>query len=211
MRRFIGFSASLVLMCAGLAAADSSQQPEPVASPSKLFEAGSYDLVTSQVQAKVESGEASLEDVFWAGQSLVRLDRRGEAVEAFRRLDSGDDETWVAIGRSAAALAENQRQAAIEQAVRATELGPDHFYANYQHGLVRMDAQQWALAAPAFERATQVDGNSAYAHYYAGMAYNRLKRLDRMLPHLTRFLELAPNAPERPAVQQVLKALGAMR
>ena len=43
------------------------------------------------------------------------------------------------------------------------------------------------------------------------MAYNRLKRIDRMAAHLARFLELAPNAPEREQVQHVLRLIKGMR
>jgi tetratricopeptide (TPR) repeat protein len=180
--------------------------------PVRLYEAGQYDAAASQVSARADAGEASPEDLFWAGQSLVRLSRDGEAAGLFRRLGGEDDnDPWRAVGRSAAALAEGQREVALQQAVRAVELGPELFYAQYQHGLARMDAQQWQPAADAFERATQIDDGAAYAHYYAGMAYNRLKRIDRMATHLNRFIELAPNAPEREQVQNVLRMLKGMR
>lgn len=199
--------AAVLLGGAGLAASQ-----EPAASPARLFEAGQYDAAVAQVGGRAEAGEASREDVFWAGQSLMRLNRDGEAAGLFRRLGAEDDsDPWRAVGRSAAALAEGQRDAAQQQAVRAVELAPDLFYSQYQHGMVRMDAQQWQPAADAFERAAQIDGGAAYAHYYAGMAYNRLKRVDRMAVHLTRFLELAPNAPEHEQVQNVLRMLKSMR
>jgi tetratricopeptide (TPR) repeat protein len=194
-----------VLLGSSLAAA---QDPSPV----RLFEAGQYDAAVSQVKGRLEAGDTAPEDVFWAGQGLVRLGRDGEAAEMFRRLGGEDDsDPWRAIGRSAAALAEGNQEAALLQAVRATELAPDAFYANYQHALARMKAEQWQPAADAFERATQIDGSIAYAHYHAGMAYNRLKRTDRMATHLARFLELAPNAPEREQVQHVLRLIKGMR
>lgn len=185
---------------------------EPAPSPVRLYESGQYEAAASQVKGRLEAGEASPEDIYWGGQSLVRLDRDGEAAELFRRL-GGDDENnpWRAVGRSAAALAEGQQEVALQQAVRATELAPDSFYTNYQHALSRSKSEQWQPAADAFERATQIDGSVAYAHYHAGMAYNRLKRMDRMATHLARFLELAPNAPEREQVQHVLRLLKGMR
>lgn len=193
----------------GVAATVAAQ--EPTASPVRLFEAGQYEAAAAQVQGRLEAGETPPEDVYWAAQSLVRMDRDAEAAGVFRRLGGEDGDPWRAVGNSAAALAEGQKDVALQQALRAVELAPDLFFSQYQHALVRMDAQQWQPASEAFERATEIDGNAAYAHYYAGMAYNRLKRIDRMVPHLQRFLELAPQAPEREQVQQVLRMMKSMR
>ena len=191
------------------AAASTLAQDPPPASPARLFEGGNYEAAATQVK---EQGAAPAEDLFWAGQSLRRLDRHGEAAETFRRLGQEDDQDpWRHVGRSAAALAEGRREEALQEATRATELAPDQFYANYQLGLVRTEMQQWPQAAAALQRATDIDGGVAYAHYYAGMAANKVKRMDRMAVHLTRFLELAPNAPEKEQVQQVLKVLKGMR
>jgi tetratricopeptide (TPR) repeat protein len=197
---------AVVLGSAGLAGAQ-----EPAASAQRLYESGQYEAAVSQVRERLDAREASPEDIFWAGQGLVRLGRAGEAADLFRRLGGEDDDPWRAVGRSAASLAEGQAQAALPAAVRATELAPDLFYAQYQHALVRMELQQWQPAADAFERAAGIDGGVAYAHYHAGMAYNRLKRMDRMAMHLTRFLELAPEAPEREQVQHVLRLIKGMR
>jgi hypothetical protein len=51
----------------------------------------------------------------------------------------------------------------------------------------------------------------AYAHYYAGMAYNKAKRVDLMATHFERFLKLAPAAPERPVVESVMRTVRGRR
>ena len=196
----------------GVAGWVTAQDEPPAASPARLFEAGDYEAVANQVKGRVEAGGAPAEDLFWAGQSLRRLDRAGEAVELFRRIGGEDDQDpWLHVGRSAAALAEGQREQAVQEAARAAELAPDLFFAHYQLGLARSEMQQWPQAVTALERATELDGSAAYGHYYAGMAYNKTRRMDRMASHLARFLELAPNAPEREQVQQVLRLMKGIR
>jgi tetratricopeptide (TPR) repeat protein len=207
MKRHVVFLAITAVL--GATATSWSQEEAPQATPAKMYEGGHYEAVANQVK---ERGEAPPEDVFWAAQSLRRLDRGGEAVEMFRRLGGEDEQDpWRLIGRSAAALAEGQQEQALQQATRAAEVAPDLFYAHYQLGLVRSEMQQWQPAAAALQRATEIDGGMAYAHYYAGMAYNKIKKMDRMAQHLARFLELAPNAPEREQVQQVLRVLKGIR
>ena len=46
-----------------------------------------------------------------------------------------------------------------------------------------------------------------YAHYYAGLAYNQIKRPDKMLEHFRTFLKLAPEAPEAPKVRALLRGI----
>jgi Tfp pilus assembly protein PilF len=58
-----------------------------------------------------------------------------------------------------------------------------------------------------FERATQLDPMFAYAHYYAAISYSRIKQADRTASHFQTFLQLAPNAPERAAVESIMRAL----
>jgi Flp pilus assembly protein TadD len=62
-------------------------------------------------------------------------------------------------------------------------------------------------AIPELERAATLAPNHAYAHYYLGMSYNQTDRKDLSIAHLRRFLELAPDAPEAPAVRSFLSKM----
>lgn len=48
---------------------------------------------------------------------------------------------------------------------------------------------------------------SAYGHYYIGLAQYGLKRRDKTVEHFQRFLSLAPNAPEASRVESLLRSL----
>lgn len=209
-KRYIPFV--LFVLGVGTTAPVFAQDPaQPPASPAKLYEAGQYDAAAGQVQQRLEQGDVPQGDIYWAAQALLRGGRGGDAMALLQRLGDGDDDPWSAIRQSAVALAEGNHEAAAHHAARATELAPDSFFAHYQLGRVRHETQQWAPAATAFSRAAELDGQAAYAHYYAGVAYNRLKRIDPMAVHFRRFLELAPAAPEREQVEQLLKLLKGMR
>jgi tetratricopeptide (TPR) repeat protein len=47
----------------------------------------------------------------------------------------------------------------------------------------------------------------AYAYYWRGQAYQRSKQIARMMDDYRRFLRLAPDAPEAPAVKALLGGL----
>lgn len=208
MRRFVILAVSLLLGASGALLA---QEPAPPPTPSKLYEAGQYEAAASQVQQRLEEGEVPPGDLFWAAQAMQRAGQAGEARALLERLGGNEDDPWSAVRQSALALLDGDADGAARHATRATELAPDLFHAHYQLGRARHEAQQWPAAAAAFTRAAELDGNAAYAHYYAGVAYNRLKRIDPMATHFRRFLELAPSAPEREQVEQLLKLLKGLR
>ncbi len=209
MRRFVLFAMSIVLVAAGARA--QAQEQVPPASPARLFEAGKYDEAAGQVRQRLEAGEVPAGDLFWAAQALVRAGRGGEAVALFERLGGGEDDPWTEVRQSGVQLVNGNSEGALHHGTRATQLAPDLFYGHYQLGLALHERQQWAAASAAFSRASELDGGAAYAHYYAGVAYNRLKRIDSMVVHFKRFLDLAPDAPERDQVEQLLKLLRGIR
>lgn len=200
MRRF-GMVFGALVACAGLVGAE-----EQASSARSMLEAGKYQEAVEAVASRGD--EAAPQEIYVAGQSLNRLDRHGEARDMFRRLDAGDEENaWTFIGRSAIAAIDGQRDAALEAATRAATLAPDQFHTQYQLGLVKIAADDFGGAAEALERATQIDDGDAYAHYYAGVAFNKIRRLDKMAEHFRAFVQIAPEAPERPQVDAILRTL----
>ena len=146
------------------------------------------------------------EQAYLAGQARLRLKQNSEARAAFKRLASGsDDSAWTWIGRSALAQLERNRGEALDAAKRAVSLDKRLAEAHYQLGLVYNDRGDFKEAAGAFADAVKQKPTMAYAHYYAGAANNKIKRMDRMANHFERFVKLAPDAPERPAVESMLR------
>lgn len=79
--------------------------------------------------------------------------------------------------------------------------GPDR---DYVRGLLQLGRQQNSDAAASLESYLQKNPDNAYAHYYAGLAYNGAKRPDKMLTQFELFLRLRPDAPEAKKVRAVL-------
>jgi tetratricopeptide (TPR) repeat protein len=97
--------------------------------------------------------------------------------------------------------------AAIEPLKKAIALDDNYAEAHFGLGLAYVKMKDTSRAVPELERAAKCEPNHAYAHYYLGMAYNQTDKKDLSIAHLRRFLELAPDAPEAPAVRSFLSKM----
>ena len=79
--------------------------------------------------------------------------------------------------------------------------------AHFQLGLALAKSQNWSEAAAEFDKVNELDPANAYAYYYGGLMHYRANRPDRMANRFERFLALAPNAPERPEVTQIMSTI----
>lgn len=74
-------------------------------------------------------------------------------------------------------------------------------------GSIFLNKKQYKEAEADLNKAIQLDGKNAYAHYYMGMTQSGLKRTDQMVKHFEIFLQLAPNAPEATRVKSLLRSI----
>lgn len=181
-------------------------QAAPPSDAQKLFESGRYEALLTRVE---DAEEPAPESRYLAGHSALKMKPPdpSRAVSLFRGLGGAEDDPWTFIGRSAAAAAEHQAEAAVAAARQAVTLAPSLLFAQYQLGLAYAEARNWPGALEAFEKAATIQPTFAYAHYGAGMASYQVKRVDRMAIAFERFLKLAPDAPERPAVEALMRTI----
>jgi tetratricopeptide (TPR) repeat protein len=163
-----------------------------------LFEAGKF-------QAVVEQSAAAPAAQYLKGLAHLKLNQPDAAKEAFGRL--GADGAWKSVGQSATALADGNQDAALAAAQAAVGANAGLAEAQYQLGVVLEARGDRAGAADAFVRATKANPQMAYAHYHAGMNFYEAKRVDQMAVYFENFLKLAPNAPERPAVESIMRTV----
>jgi tetratricopeptide (TPR) repeat protein len=180
----------LLFAIAGLAAQDDVR---------KLFEAGKYPEVIARTPAN-----APPDAQFVKGLAHLKLNQADAAKEAFGRLDGG---AWKAVGQSAIAMADGNQDAALAAAKSAVSENPGLAEAQYQLGSVLEARNERPAAADAFVKATQANPQMAYAHYHAGMNFYEAKRVADMAVYFENFLKLAPNAPERPAVESIMRTI----
>lgn len=214
---------TLSLFAGQMAAA---QDPPPqISAAQRAFEAGQYDQSLQAIAEARERNEAGVQEAFLAAHVHLRRKQNDQAKAELTRLAESDDETWRLVGESSTLLIDNNLDRSLELATEATnrinarnasapaDASPDtatqlrDFPAFYQLGLIKTRREDWTGAAEAFERAAQLNPSFAYTYYYAGSAYSRLKQADRVASHFERFLKLAPNAPERAAVQSIMRTL----
>ena len=169
----------------------------------RMFEAGRLQQVVESV-----SGDAAPAVVYTAAQSHQKLGATGEARAAYEQLTArGEDDPGHFIGRSGQQRLDGDPGAALESAQAAVSHAARLADAHYQLGLVQAKREDWRAAAEAFDRAAELNPSVAYAHYYGGLMHYRAGRPDRMAIHFEQFLKLAPEAPERPEVLQIMKTV----
>jgi tetratricopeptide (TPR) repeat protein len=169
----------------------------------RAFEAGQYQQVIDAAHPDADPGV-----LFAAGQSQQKLGAIDQARAAYQRLgERPEEDPWHFIGLSANQLLDNDTDAALASAQRAAEIADGLADAHYQRGLVLAKREDWRGAAEAFDRVSQLDPMHAYAYYYAGLMHYRASRPDLMAVRFERFLKLAPDAPERPEVLQIMRTI----
>ena len=169
----------------------------------RMFEAGRYQQV---LQATGDAAEADV--LYTAAQSHQKLGATDEARTAYNQLASrGEDDPWHFIGLSGQQLLDGEPDAALASAQQAVAIAAHLAAAHYQLGLVQAKREDWRAAAGAFDRASELSPGLAYAHYYGGLMHYRAGRADRMAIHFEQFLKLAPEAPERPEVLQIMRTV----
>jgi tetratricopeptide (TPR) repeat protein len=76
----------------------------------------------------------------------------------------------------------------------------------FQVGLSRHLSKQWQQAVEAFSWVIERDERFAPAFFYRGLAWSKLDRKDLMLEDFSRFLALAPKAPEADTARALMGA-----
>ena len=187
------------------------------------FEAGQYQQVVDAAPTLTDPQVQYL-----AAMSYEKLGQSEEARVAYQQLvDRGDEDLWALIGRSASALLTEEGSPlpeAVEEAFATAQravgaLTPEPLTESepptgavaamvyYQMGIVQARRLDYEGAAAAFEHVTTFDPAFAYAYYYGGMANSRIDRPDQMAINFERFLQLAPEAPEAPRVQSLMRSV----
>jgi tetratricopeptide (TPR) repeat protein len=169
----------------------------------RMFEAGQYQQVIEAAGA-ADAPEA----IYTAAQSHQRLGAVNEARDTYARLSARpEDDPWHFIGLSGQQLIDEDAEGALASAQQAVAMAGGLAEAQFQLGLVLAKRQDWGGAAEALDRAAELSPAYAYAHYYGGLMHYRANRPDRMAIHFEAFLRLAPEAPERPEVVQIMRTV----
>lgn len=176
-----------------LGAADAGQGIE-------LFKKGRYAEAEKALREAASAEPENARVQRYLGLTLVSQNKLDEAATALNRANELE-----AGGESQTALAHLYiAQKDYDKAESALAEGSGE-ESDYARGLLALHRKQYDAAAQKFEQVLQANPENSYAHYQAGLAYNGLKRKDKMLTHFELFLRMNPDAPEARKVRAVLK------
>jgi tetratricopeptide (TPR) repeat protein len=181
---------------------------------------------SSTIQALYESGEdreivdrvknsaptvATATDRWFAAQSQLRLGLRDEAINDLAALTQTDADPAVQVAARLAVGRLTNDEATLGQARAAAAAFPESLFVQYELGLSYAVRNDFPSAARVFDVCIAAAPTFAYAYYQSALAYQHLDRPDIMANRFDRFVRLAPNAPERPEVESVLRTIAAGR
>src|SRR5262245_34919396 len=191
-----------------------AQIARPATAPSAstiqaLYESGEDREIVDRIKNSVPNAPTG-EDRWFAAQSQLRLGLRNDAINDLAALShTGDPAVQVAAQLAIGRLTNDQSM--LDQARTAAAAYPESLFVQYELGLSYAVRSDFASAARIFDACIAAAPTFAYAYYQSALAYQHLDRPDVMANRFDRFLRLAPNAPERPEVDSVLRAIGAGR
>jgi tetratricopeptide (TPR) repeat protein len=184
---------SFFLMAFGMLAADAGQGID-------LFRKGKFAQAEESLRAFVSAEPENARARRYLGMALVSQNKLAEAAEMLNRAQEQEPgpESQTALAHLYIA------QKDFEKAESALSEGKGE-EAEFARGLLALHRKQSGEAARHFESVLEANPENSYAHYHAGMAYNGLKRKDKMLTHFELFLRMNPDAPEARKVRAVLR------
>jgi tetratricopeptide (TPR) repeat protein len=166
----------------------------------QLFNEGKYAEAEAELRKVVSEHGDDVEARRYLGLALIEQNRASDAAPFIEKAAESDPsgENKIALARLHVARKEYDK---AEEALKDAE-GSD---LEYVRGLVHLNRDNYEAAARDFEAYLEKNPEHAYAHYYAGLAYNGMKRPDKMLSHFQTFVSKKPDAPEARKVRAVLK------
>jgi tetratricopeptide (TPR) repeat protein len=165
----------------------------------ELYHQGKYSAAHTELAQAVKDDPKDAKAQRYLGLVLVEQRKLSEAEEHLNQANELDPsgETKAAMARLYIERKDlDKAQSLVDEAE-----GPEK---QYVKGLLHLNREQHKEATESLESYLSENPNQAYARYYAGLAYNGLKRPDKMLSHFELFLRLMPDAPEAKKVRAVL-------
>jgi tetratricopeptide (TPR) repeat protein len=164
-----------------------------------LYRQGKFADAQSELTKVLQDNPDDARAHRYLGLALVETHKSSDAASHLNKANDLDpsDDSKLALAR----LYVEQKDYDKAQATIDNADGPDK---EYVRGLLQLGRQQFGDAAASLESYLKNNPDNAYAHYYAGLAYNGAKRPDKMLTQFELFLRLRPDAPEAKKVRAVL-------
>lgn len=191
----------------GLLASASVLAAQDVSEGAKQYREHRFAEADKALRAEVNANGENAEARALLGRNLASMQKIDEGEAEIRKAqEMGLAEDKVQVAMAAAAIERRDTGKALELLNQAAEKNPESAEAFHYRGMVKTQQKDFQGGIADLEKAVELDPARAYTHYYLGLAYNGVKRPDKMAEHLQQFLKLAPDAPDADKVRSVLKA-----
>jgi len=195
--------AMFILVASGLAYQDADLQ-RGIALYNTQKYAEAEQVLTQAVQA--EDGNAQAHE--YLGLVYLSVGKLDQASAELLRADElSPSSDSVKIGLARLYIESKQFDKAEEFLKNAQQINGENPDIPLYSGALKVAQRDFQGAISDLNQAIARKSDNAYAHYYAGLAYNALKRPDKMVESFQTFLKLAPNAPEADRVRSLLRSV----
>lgn len=165
-----------------------------------LYLESKHDEAAAELQQVVRDQGGNSAAHRLLGLALIESGKTDEAVQHINRAREIEDspENRLALVRLLVA----QKKYDEAEATLKDAKGDEFLYVR---GLVHLHRNRHREAAEDLEAFLKDHPKHAYAHYYAGLAWSKAGKPDRMLTHFQQFVQMKPNSPEARKVRAVLR------
>jgi tetratricopeptide (TPR) repeat protein len=165
----------------------------------ELYRQGKFAAAEAELAKAVQENGDDAAAHRYLGLAQVEQHKTGDAETHLKKADElgSNGDTKLALARLAIERKNYDEAESLMEGAEGAER-------DYVAGLLAYNRQKNADAAASLESYIEKNPGQPYAHYYAGLAYNALKRPDKMLSHFQLFLRLSPDAPEAKKVRAVV-------
>jgi tetratricopeptide (TPR) repeat protein len=140
--------------------------------------------------------------------TLIEQNKVDEARAEFQKANEASlSANKQKVAQARLQMEEQQMDQALGTLDEAVAMSSDDPEVYFNRGLVRANRQDFPAAVQDFEKTLALAPQYARAHYYAGMAYNRTGRPDKMVEQFQIFLKQAPDSPDAPKVRSLLRTV----
>jgi tetratricopeptide (TPR) repeat protein len=173
----------------------------------QLYEEKNYRDAERELQQVASAEPDNAEAQKYLGLARIQLGKVSEAEAPLKKANELAGDAGTKLGLARIAIEQKDLEGAEALINQAAESDADNADIPFNRGLIKASRKQYADSVKDLEAAIQKNPDNAYAHYYAGLSYNALKRPDKMIEHFQKFVKLAPDAPEKARVQSILKSV----
>jgi len=173
-----------------------------------LYNTQKYAEAEQALAQAVQAEDGNAQAHEYLGLVYLAMDKVEQASMELSRaqeLNPASDSTKVALARLYIETKEFDK--AEESLKAAQEINGENPEVPLYSGALKVAKRDFQGAISDLNQAIARKSDNAYAHYYAGLAYNALKRPDKMVESFQTFLKLAPNAPEADRVRSLLRSV----